>query len=95
MSLRNLIDKSPMQSKKFIAYFVTNILNKALLFFMIIHSVNPSIIVWGITASAFIDIGYIIGQAALDGFVRIAHIQNPFYETDEEKTNSTSDQKNQ
>jgi hypothetical protein len=53
---------------------------------MIAHEVNPSIIVWGITASAFIDIGYIIGQAALDGFVRIAHIQNPFSSFEEPKS---------
>lgn len=75
MSLRNIIEKTPIQSKKFLAYILSNIANKTLLFWMISKGIEPSVIIWAITASAFIDIGYILGQAALDGFTRIAQFR--------------------
>jgi hypothetical protein len=77
VSLRNIIEKTPIQSKKFLAYILSNIVNKTLLFWMISKGIEPSVIIWAITASAFIDIGYILGQAALDGFTRIAQFRGP------------------
>lgn len=75
MSLKSIVEKTPIQSKKFIAYILSNMANKTLLFWMISKGIEPSVIIWAITASAFIDIGYILGQAALDGFTRIAQFR--------------------
>lgn len=76
MSLIKNIEKTPIQSKKFLAYFLSNILTKGLLFYMVSKSSDPSTIIACIVSSAFIDVGYILGQAALDKYVRIAGIEN-------------------
>ena len=78
MSLAKTIEKTPMQSKKFLAYLLSNIINKLIIFWMIQNGVSGTTIAWTVTAAAFIDIGYILGQAALDGFVRMAQIKEPF-----------------
>jgi hypothetical protein len=75
MSLIKNIEKTPMQSKKFLAYLFANLINKALIFWMIKNNIGGTTIAWAVTAAAFIDIGYILGQAALDGFVRMAQIK--------------------
>lgn len=75
MSIAKTIEKTPMQSKKFLAYLLSNIVNKALIFWMVQKEVSGTTIAWTVTAAAFIDIGYILGQAALDGFVRMAHVK--------------------
>jgi hypothetical protein len=75
MSLIKNIEKTPMQSKKFLAYLFANLINKALIFWMIKNNIGGATIAWAITAAAFIDVGYILGQAALDGFVRMAQIK--------------------
>ena len=75
MSIAKTIEKTPMQSKKFLAYLLSNIVNKALIFWMVQKGVGGTTIAWTVTAAAFIDIGYILGQAALDGFVRMAHVK--------------------
>lgn len=84
MSLVKSIEKTPIQSKKFLAYLFTNLINKWIIFWMIQKGVGGSTIAWAITAAAFIDIGYILGQAALDGFVRMAHIKSPFRKKEED-----------
>ena len=71
------MEKFPLQSKKFLAYLVGNIINKALLFYMVYAEISPTLISWGITTAIFIDVGYILGQAGLDLFVRLAHIKAP------------------
>lgn len=78
MSLAKTIEKTPMQSKKFLAYLLSNIINKLIIFWMVQKGVSGTTIAWTVTAAAFIDIGYILGQAALDGFVRMAQIKGPF-----------------
>jgi hypothetical protein len=82
MSLSKSIEKTPMQSKKFLAYLFANLINKVLIFWMIQKGIGGTTIAWAITAAAFIDIGYILGQAALDGFVRMAHVKNPIEKED-------------
>ncbi len=68
------IEKAPLQSKKFIAYLVSNLGSKALLFWMVSKGSDNVSIISMITAAAFIDIGYILGQAALDKYVRVASL---------------------
>ena len=80
MSLIKNIEKTPVQSKKFLAYFLSNVLTKGLLFYMVSKAADPSTVIACIVSSAFIDIGYILGQAALDKYVRIARIENQIKE---------------
>jgi hypothetical protein len=68
------IEKTPLQSKKFLAYLLSNISTKALLFWMIYKGAPDLVTITTITAAAFIDVGYILGQAALDKYVRVASI---------------------
>jgi hypothetical protein len=92
MSLTKTIEKTPMQSKKFLAYLLSNIINKLIIFWMVQSGVSGTTIAWAVTAAAFIDIGYILGQAALDGFVRMAQIKEPFKNKTLQKSNlDTSD----
>jgi len=66
------IEKTPMQSKKFIAYLISNLGSKIVMLWMVMKSTNDIPLVTIITAAAFIDVGYILGQAALDKYVRVA-----------------------
>lgn len=68
------IEKAPLQSKKFLAYLLSNIGTKALLFWMVAKDAPDLVTVTTIIAAAFIDVGYILGQAALDKYVRVASI---------------------
>jgi len=68
------IEKTPLSSKKFIAYLISNLGSKVLLFWMVTRSEGDMVIITTITAASFIDIGYILGQAALDKYVRVASI---------------------
>jgi hypothetical protein len=75
MSLTSQIEKTPMQSKKFLAYLLANVGSKILMFRMIEKSEENIVLIALITATAFIDIGYILGQAALDKYVRVASLE--------------------
>jgi hypothetical protein len=68
------IEKTPLSSKKFIAYLISNLGSKVLLFWMVTRNEGDMVIITTITAASFIDIGYILGQAALDKYVRVASI---------------------
>lgn len=72
MSLISQVEKSPMQSKKFLAYLLSNLGSKILTFWMVEKGVDSVTLITIITATAFIDVGYILGQAALDKYVRVA-----------------------
>jgi len=87
MSILKTVEKTPMQSKKFLAYLLSNIVNKVLIFWMVTKDVSGTTIAWTVTAAAFIDIGYILGQAALDGFVRMAQIKTPLKKVEDELEN--------
>lgn len=69
------IEKAPLQSKKFIAYLISNLGSKFLIFWMVTKSEGDIVIMSTITAAAFIDIGYILGQTALDKYVRVASLE--------------------
>lgn len=68
------LEKTPLSSKKFIAYLFSNLGSKGLLFWMVHRDVSDFVLITTVTAAAFIDIGYILGQAALDKYVRVALI---------------------
>ena len=77
MSVTNEIEKAPLQSKKFIAYIISNITMKLLLFYMTYRNEGDVVIMSGLAATAFLDVGYVLGQAALDRYVRVASIGKP------------------
>ena len=66
------IEKTPLQSKKFIAYLISNLGSKALIFWMVSKGEDDVVLMTMVTAAAFIDVGYILGQTALDKYVRVA-----------------------
>jgi hypothetical protein len=92
MSFINNIEKTPIQSKKFLAYLLSNLINKAVIFYMVSKSMPTTAVAWAITAAAFIDIGYILGQAALDGFVRMAQIKTFSISSKPSKEETSDDQ---
>lgn len=75
MKLLSIIEKSPLQSKKFVAYLISNLGSKILMAWMVTEQASSMTMVTAIVAAAFIDIGYILGQAALDKYVRVVAIK--------------------
>jgi len=75
MSVISNIEKAPLQSKKFLAYLLSNTGSKILLLWMVSNNTSDLAIITTVTAAAFIDVGYILGQAALDKYVRVATIE--------------------
>lgn len=67
-------DKAPLQSKKFLAYLFANISTKLYMFYATRAGEGDIVIVTTIVCSLFLDVGYILGQAALDRYVRVAAI---------------------
>ena len=73
-----ILDKTPMKSKKFIAYMTSEIGWKAILFYLLYHlqgkldHYSLIMLMTVVITSGFIQIGYILGQAALDKYVKAA-----------------------
>jgi len=74
MAALEKLEKAPLQSKKFLAYLLSNLGSKLLLFWMVSHDASELIIISAVVAAACLDIGYVLGQAALDKYVRIASL---------------------
>ena len=72
------MDKLPLKSKKFIAYLISEMGWKGLIFAMLIQYGSKIdhyaflVMVTMIVTSGFIQIGYILGQAALDKYANVA-----------------------
>ena len=72
------IDKAPTKSKKFIAYAIAEFGWKAVIFYLLFHlqgkmdTYSLTILMTVVIVSGFIQIGYILGQAALDKYVNAA-----------------------
>lgn len=68
----------PLKSKKFVAYLIAEIGWKILLFFILFKAKADlnyyyfTIILTVIVVSGFIQVGYILGQAALDKYIKVA-----------------------
>ena len=73
-----VLDKTPMKSKKFIAYMTSEFGWKAILFYLLYHlqgkldHYSLVMLMTIVITSGFIQIGYILGQAALDKYVNAA-----------------------
>lgn len=73
-----MFDKSPIKSKKFLAYLIADIGWKAVIFYMLMHlqsKLDPEELTFLLTVvitSGIIQIGYILGQAALDKYINAA-----------------------
>jgi hypothetical protein len=76
----NLFDKVPIQSKKFWAYLISEFGWKVCLFYCLYNYRSKvdiyNLILMGsiIIVSAFIQIGYILGQVALDKYIKVAEV---------------------
>ena len=73
-----VLDKTPMKSKKFIAYMTSEFGWKAILFYLLYHlqgkldHYSLVMLMTVVITSGFIQIGYILGQAALDKYINAA-----------------------
>jgi hypothetical protein len=71
-------DKLPFKSKKFLAYLIADLGWKILIFYFIfthaksIKTYEFGIILTLVIVSGFIQVGYILGQAALDKYTYIS-----------------------
>jgi len=73
----NAHEKLPLSSKKFLAYLLADIGWKIILGILIYKNCEGKQLVLLLTiviVSGFVQTGYILGQAALDRYVRIAEI---------------------
>lgn len=70
------MDKTPLKSKKFIAYLIADFGWKIALFYILFQTKNSFnqynflIIITLMLTSGFIQVGYILGQAALDKYTK-------------------------
>lgn len=73
-----LLDKTPMKSKKFIAYLTADIGWKIVILYMLTHLKSKldagelTFLMTVVITSGVIQIGYILGQAALDKYITAA-----------------------
>jgi len=83
MSETNGHEKTPLASKKFIAYLISSVLWKAILIVALfvfneqLRDATPAgwwFMVSTVIVAGFVDVGYIGGQAWLDRYVRVAQI---------------------
>lgn len=68
------LEKRPSSSKKFIAFLISIIGWMIILVLMIFKGTSSLSIMATVIVSGFISVGYILGQAALDKYVRMATI---------------------
>lgn len=73
-----MFDKTPLKSKKFLAYLIADIGWKVIILYMLMHlqsKLDPEELTFLLTVvvtSGIIQIGYILGQAALDKYINAA-----------------------
>ena len=73
-----MLDKTPLKSKKFIAYLIAECGWKAIILFLLyqikgkVDHYTLMLLMTTVIVSGFIQIGYILGQTALDKYVNAA-----------------------
>ena len=73
-----MFNKTPLKSKKFLAYIIADLGWKGVIFYMLMHlqsKLDPGELTFLLTVvitSGVIQIGYILGQAALDKYIQAA-----------------------
>ncbi len=78
----NSATKSPMQSKKFVAFLVAEMTWKIIIAIVValgmkngdIHLMLGAVVLLCVAIAGFIEAGYIIGQASLDKYLGLAQI---------------------
>lgn len=71
------MNKKPLESKKFVAYLIADLGWKIALFYILYQSqskfdhYNFSVVITLLIVSGFIQVGYILGQAALDKYLTL------------------------
>ena len=72
------MDKTPLRSKKFIAYLIADFGWKLILMYMLFQTKSKydyysfTIMLTLLVTSGFIQVGYILGQAALDRYIALS-----------------------
>jgi len=74
MSNQKNLDKTPIQSKKFLAYMFSNICFKIYLFYATLHQEDSVVLITVIVSAAFLDVGYILGQSYVDKYMHIGDV---------------------
>ena len=71
------MDKTPLKSKKFIAYLVADFGWKLILLYMLFQTKSKydhysfTVMLTLLITTGFIQVGYILGQAALDRYIAL------------------------
>lgn len=73
-----MLDKTPLKSKKFMAYLISELTTKAGMFYMLMHLKakldweEMALLMAMLVSSSALTIGYVLGQAALDKYLSSA-----------------------
>ena len=73
-----MLNKTPLKSKKFIAYLVSEVTIKAGMFYMLTHLQSKldweemALLMAMLVSSSALTIGYVLGQGALDRYLMTA-----------------------
>ena len=67
-------EPSPLDSKKFVAYLVADLGWTVLMGYGVYAKMDWSLLITMVITKGFVQSGYILGQAALDKYVRVAKI---------------------
>jgi hypothetical protein len=73
-----MLDKTPLKSKKFIAYLIADLGWKFIILYSLMHLKSKieagelTFLLTVVITSGIIQIGYILGQAALDKYINAA-----------------------
>ena len=84
-----MFDKTPMKSKKFLAYLIADLGWKIIILYMLMHLRSKleagelTLLLTVVITSGIIQIGYILGQAALDKYINAAV---EIFDKDDKKT---------
>ena len=84
-----MLNKTPLKSKKFIAYLVSEVTIKAGMFYMLTHLKSKldweemALLMAMLVSSSALTIGYVLGQGALDRYLMTA--QNILDKDEKEK----------
>jgi len=69
-----MIEKSPTQSKKWLGFMVAELTWSVFLLVLATNEGVATPLLVAIVAKGFVEVGYILGQSALDKYVRLARI---------------------
>ena len=69
-----VLNPSPLDSKKFVAYLIADLGWTGLVGYGVYAKMDWSLLMAIVITKGFVQSGYILGQAALDKYVRVAQI---------------------